>query len=515
MERAILGHPVTTNSRSFVFALAPAAIAVVILASQIQQSRSDKEPINASSDSESTLSKLAPISSAEAHAPAERTVDLLSTTEPATAGALSSGLTLEIPLYSDQPPPEAPNNNIESTLELPSDSATNPEKNALRTQAKAPHAEHGASEILKVRRGDSLSSLLSGAGIVAADWLAVSRLQGDARALHRLQPGDTLEIRRDKNSLLELKLPLNKMRTLVVARDANGFQQRVAERVVEYRRAQREATIQSSMYLAALEVGISDRMIMEFAEIFAWDIDFSRDVREGDLMRVIFDEPFDLETGEQVGNARIIAAEYIQANSRKFEAIHYEPKDGFAGYFNADGRPLRKAFLRTPVEFARISSRFSRARKHPVLNKVRAHKGVDYAAQHGTPIRATGSGRVAFAGRKGGYGRTVIIKHNGQYKTLYAHMSRYVKGLRSGDRVKQGDIIGYVGSSGLATGPHLHYEFHKNGRHTDPLSVKLPAADPLPQQEMARFREHSNPLLKALAQISDNSQVARAEVSSL
>lgn len=499
MERVILGHPVVTNSRSFIFTLVPALAAVVILGSHIQQPTSHTLAQPAKKAHEIALSSFAPISAAEAHSPVESSVDFFALTDPASTFSQHQGLSFDPPLRLDGASQAIPDSQTSDNQETADTSAQETPESKL--------------ESLNVRRGDSLSSLLTQAGIKASDWLAVARLKGDARALHHLQPGDTLDFRRDGDSLLELQLALDKARTLVITRTGETFTQSLLERPVEYRRLQLQASVQSSMYVAALDAGMTDRMIMEFAEIFAWDIDFTRDVREGDSMRVIFDEPHDPQTGEVIGNRRIVAAEYIGANHQSFKAIHYQPESGFEGYFDADGRPLRKAFLRTPVEFARISSRYSRGRKHPILNKVRAHKGVDYAAKHGTPIRATGSGRIAFAGTKGGYGRTVIIKHNEQYKTLYAHMSRYAKGLRNGDRVQQGEIIGYVGSSGLATGPHLHYEFHKNGRHRDPLSVKLPAADPLPKTELARFQLHSSPLLEALAQIGDDAQLAQADIS--
>ena len=178
--------------------------------------------------------------------------------------------------------------------------------------------------------------------------------------------------------------------------------------------------------------------------------------------------------------------------------MRYTDKHGNSSYYNADGSSLRKAFIRTPVDFARISSRYSTGRRHPILNTIRAHKGVDYAAPRGTPIKATGDGRVITAGRKGGYGNTVVIKHGKRYKTLYAHMQGFAKGIRSGSTVKQGQIIGYIGTTGLSTGPHLHYEFLVNGTHVDPLSQKLPAADPIDPSEKQRFVEYSKPLLAKL-----------------
>jgi murein DD-endopeptidase MepM/ murein hydrolase activator NlpD len=197
----------------------------------------------------------------------------------------------------------------------------------------------------------------------------------------------------------------------------------------------------------------------------------------------------------------------LEKRGKVYTAVRYTDKNGNSSYYSEDGSSLRKAFIRTPVDFARISSRFSNGRKHPILNKIRAHKGVDYAAPRGTPIKAAGDGRVTLAGRKGGYGNTVVIKHGQRYQTLYAHMNGFAKGIRSGSNVKQGQIIGYIGTTGLSTGPHLHYEFQVNGVHVDPLSQKLPTSDPIHASEKQRFAQLSQPLIAKL-DASKNTQVA-------
>lgn len=247
--------------------------------------------------------------------------------------------------------------------------------------------------------------------------------------------------------------------------------------------------------MAASNAGLDDSLAMELAFIFGWDIDFAQDIRKGDRFSVIYEEIF--RHGEKIGNGDIVAAEFVN-QGRKLQAFRYTSPDGSSQFFSADGKAMRKAFLRTPVDFARISSHFNLGRRHPILNRIRAHKGVDYAAATGTPIKAAGNGKVEFKGRKGGYGNTVIIKHGSSYSTLYAHMSRFGRGIHNGSRVQQGQIIGYVGSSGLATGPHLHYEFRVNGSHVNPLTVKLPAADPLPQKYKEDFRRSITPVLAQL-----------------
>ena len=214
--------------------------------------------------------------------------------------------------------------------------------------------------------------------------------------------------------------------------------------------------IDSSLFEAGQRVGLSDNLIMQMAEIFGWDVDFALDIRAGDRFALVFEEQF--KDGEKIGEGPIIAAEFINLG-RRIRAVRYVDPEGKTDYFSPDGRSMRKAFLRTPVNFARISSRFSFSRRHPILHKMRAHRGVDYAAPRGTAVKASGDGRVIFASRKGGYGRTIIIRHGSAYTTLYAHLARFSKGVRPGKRVEQGQVIGYVGSTGLATGPHLHYEY--------------------------------------------------------
>jgi murein DD-endopeptidase MepM/ murein hydrolase activator NlpD len=246
-------------------------------------------------------------------------------------------------------------------------------------------------------------------------------------------------------------------------------------------------------------------MIMELAAIFGWDIDFALDIRRGDHFTVVYQEYY-LE-GKKVRDGDILAAEFTN-QGKSYRAIRYVDADGNAGFYTPEGLSLRKAFLRTPVKFSRISSRFTLHRKHPILNRIRAHKGVDYAAPRGTPIRATGDGKVVFRGRKGGYGRTIVIQHGSKYSTLYGHMSRYNGKVKLGRRVRQGQVIGYVGSSGLATGPHLHYEFRIDGVHRNPLTVKLPVAEPIAKRYRDDFQKLATPLIAQL-ELLTRSLVAR------
>ena len=216
------------------------------------------------------------------------------------------------------------------------------------------------------------------------------------------------------------------------------------------------------------------------------------DIRKGDQFTILYEDQY--VDGEFIGHGNILAAEFIN-NGRRYQAVRYTDSGGKTDYYSLDGMIMRFVFFRTPVELARISSGFNLKRKHPILNKIRAHKGVDYAASRGTPIKSTGNGKIVHRGKKGGYGKTIVIKHGTKYSTLYAHMSNYRKGLKVGSRVKQGQVIGYIGSSGLATGPHLHYEFRVNGVHRNPLRIKLPGAEPLKKKYHEDFNRKADALL--------------------
>ena len=244
-------------------------------------------------------------------------------------------------------------------------------------------------------------------------------------------------------------------------------------------------TINNSLYESAVREGLSDSLIMDLVYLFGWDIDFIFDIRPGDKFDVLYEDFY--WKGKQVKNPDIKAARFLRGN-KVYTAIRYFYKDGTKEYFSLRGKNVKKAFLRTPVEFSYISSKYNLNRKHPVLNKIRAHTGVDYAAPKGTPIISTSSGSVSYIGNKGGYGKLIEIKHSEDYSTRYAHLFKYKKGLKLGDKVSQGEVIGYVGKSGLATGYHLHYEFRVNGMHTDPLTVKLPDAEPIGDSEKEGFQ---------------------------
>lgn len=382
------------------------------------------------------------------------------------------------------------------------DTAQQTEVSVTETQAEAVPA---ASETpldwqeVTVKSGDNLSLIFPRVGLSARDVYNVAQTGDAIKPLLSLKPGQTLRFglsQQDvKTTLEKLELKLSPIETLQLSKTEDGFTTETLTREVDSRQKQVAGQIESSLFGAGLKAGMSDKLIMELAHIFGWDIDFALDLRQGDSFKVIFEESY--LDGEKFDDGNILAAEFTN-RGKTFRAVRFTDAEGDSHYYAPNGDSMRKTFTRTPVHFSRISSRFNPNRKHPILKTARPHRGVDYAAPTGTPILATGDGKVSFAGTKGGYGRTVILSHGGKYTTLYAHMSRFKKGLRNGQRVKQGQTIGYIGSSGLATGPHLHYEFRVNGVHRDPLTVALPKAEPLNAKYMAEFKQQSQPLLAQL-----------------
>ena len=348
---------------------------------------------------------------------------------------------------------------------------------------------------ITVRRGDSLAAIFKRHEIPLGELHAIMQLGRITRNLNALHPGDTLRLKLDPQQRVEqMVFDIDRLSALQVSRQGETFAARVVEHELDRRLTQSSGVIETSLFEAGKAAGLDDGLIMEMTAIFGWDIDFVLDIRRGDQFTLIYEEQY--LNGKKVKDGPIIAAEFINQD-RRVHAIRYTDQEGRSDYYSPEGYSMRKAFLRTPVDFRRISSRFGK-RHHPILNRLRMHHGVDYAARSGTPIKAAGDGKVVYRGRKGGYGRVIILQHGGRYSTLYAHMSGYKRGLRVGSRVKQGQTIGYVGSSGRATGPHLHYEFRVNGVHRNPLTVKLPKAEPIKPVYKAEFLDLAQ---KRLAQL--------------
>lgn len=354
------------------------------------------------------------------------------------------------------------------------------------------------AQTVSVTNGDTLSTLFAKVGLSANVLHEVLGSSKEAKQFSRLKIGQELEFQLDPEGRLEsLRSKISDLESISLARSDSGFAFKREMVKPEVRNAYARGVIASSLFLSAKRAGLSHGLTMDLANIFGYDIDFAMDIREGDEFELVYEEK--VVNGKRVGSGNILSARFTN-RGKTFTAVRYTNKQGDSSYYSADGTSMRKAFIRTPVDFARISSRFSNGRRHPILNKIRAHKGVDYAAPRGTPIKAAGDGKIALAGRKGGYGNTVVLQHGSRYRTLYAHMQGFAKGIRTGGSVKQGQIIGYIGTTGLSTGPHLHYEFQVNGIHVDPLSQKLPMADPIASSEKTRFLQLSKPLMARMDQ---------------
>jgi murein DD-endopeptidase MepM/ murein hydrolase activator NlpD len=348
-----------------------------------------------------------------------------------------------------------------------------------------------------VRRNDTLERIFRQLRLSLEDLAAIRSLPGMRDGLDSLKPGELITFIHIDGALQSLVRRISETSTLSVTRDASGFAAEVKETPLDLRLHHVHGDIDSSLFAAARAAGVSSDVIMRLAnDIFGWDIDFALEIQPGDQFTMIYEKKF--RDNEYIGDGKILAAEFVN-DGRTYRALRFESADGeVADYFTADGRSMRKQFLRAPLDFTRISSNFNPRRLHPVLNRIRAHQGVDYAAPAGTPIKAAGDGRVRFLGTKGGYGKMVELEHGGAITTLYGHMTRHAKDLRSGSRVKQGQIIGYVGSTGSATGPHLHYEYRINGVHKNPRTVSLPDALPISPKYKAEFDSRSGSMLAQL-----------------
>lgn len=347
----------------------------------------------------------------------------------------------------------------------------------------------------KIQRGDTVASLLARLSVedpVAVNFLRTTR---DAGALRQLIPGRTLQAKTTRDGQLLSLRYLVSGTELQVEREGDGFKVSETAAVLEQRVLMKSGEIRSSLFAATDAAGLPDSVAVQIADIFASDVDFHRDLRKGDRFTVVYEAGY--SNGEPVKMGRVLAAEFVN-QGKAYRAIYYQTPEKSGGYYTSDGKNLRKAFLRSPLEFSRISSGFSNSRFHPVRKEWRAHRGIDYAAPTGTRIRSTGDGLVEFAGRQGGYGNLIVIRHQGAYSTAYGHLSAFAKGLRKGQRVAQGEIIGYVGQTGLATGPHLHYEFRMGGVQRDPLKVALPAAEPVSPRQAPAFEATAKPLVTRL-----------------
>jgi murein DD-endopeptidase MepM/ murein hydrolase activator NlpD len=304
-----------------------------------------------------------------------------------------------------------------------------------------------------------------------------------------LKRNNIVRARSINGKLVELLLAISYQKAYIIKPSSAGFEGiwegKWVEKIFEIRQARSSFVIRNGLFFDGKKAGVPGNTIRQIVKVFDWDIDFAHDIRVGDRVTLVYEEVF--HDGDKVGSQNLLAAEFIN-KKKEFRTVRFTRKDGKSDFFTPEGREMKRAFIRTPVAHARVSSHFNPGRFHPVLHKMRSHKGTDFAAQRGTPIMATGNGTVKFLGRKGGYGRAIVLTHREGYETRYGHMTRFKSNLKQGAKVYQGDIIGYVGSTGLATGPHCHYEFRKNGIPADPMTVKLPNSMSLTPTELASFR---------------------------
>ena len=340
------------------------------------------------------------------------------------------------------------------------------------------------TQIIYVKKNNTLIQLLDESGLENKYIRALIKAKGSEK-LANLKTGDKLEIEISRNQIPENIFLTSDGLNGINAKFENGlFSIYKVSKKPDVLERFASVEIEDSLYQSAIEAGIPDSVIMDLVYIFGWDIDFIFDIRPGDSFDLLYEEYY--WRGNKVKNGDIKAARF-KRGKKVYTAVRYFLEDNEKEFFSIRGKNVEKAFLRSPVEFSYISSKYNLKRKHPILNKIKAHTGVDYAAPTGTPVRATGDGTISFRGNNGGYGKLIEIKHSEDYSTRYAHLSRYKKALEVGDKVFQGEIIGYVGRTGRATGPHLHYEFRVNGMHTNPLTVKLPAAKPINEKEKDSF----------------------------
>jgi murein DD-endopeptidase MepM/ murein hydrolase activator NlpD len=383
-------------------------------------------------------------------------------------------------------------------VEFLSDAVTAPAAEELRTPFEF--------VAVTIGRDDTLDRVFRGLQLKISDLAELRNLPEVRRSLDMIRPGDVIQLTHLDGEIRSLTRRINETATLSVTRAEAGFNASIVENPLETEERMLRGTVDSSLYVAVNEVGGTDRLAVSLADVFKYDIDFVNSVQPGDSFVVAHEKQY--QDGEFVRDGDILAAEFVNAG-RTYRAVRYVSPDGRMDYYTPDGRPVRKAFLRYPVDYGRISSGFNLKRRHPVLNRVRAHKGIDFAAPSGTPIKAAGSGRVVSRGRNGGYGNAVVLAHSNGVTTLYGHMSRFAKGLGVGDRVQQGEVIGYVGRTGLATGPHVHYEYRVNGVHKNPAKVTIAKADPIPANLMADFQAQTAPLLARLDVPSSPERVAQ------
>jgi murein DD-endopeptidase MepM/ murein hydrolase activator NlpD len=408
----------------------------------------------------------------------------------ALAGAAFLGWRFYSPAPTAAPPSIA-------AADAPTATAATPAASAVASPPPIVAEQASVASIIEVvvGRNDTLDAIFRRMALNKSDLAAIRNLPGIRQSLDILKPGDSIKLKHTDGDIKELTRKVSETQTLDVVLKDSGFEAKMIDNPVETRVRTARATIDSSLFQAAGAADISDTVALKLANVFAWDIDFVLDIREGDRFTAVYEQIF--QDGKYLRDGEVLAAEFVN-NGRVYRAVRFVV-DGHAGYYTPAGLAMRKAFLRAPLEFTRVSSAFNPHRQHPILNLIRGHMGTDYAAPIGTPVHAAGDGHVSFAGQRGGYGNAIVLNHGANISTLYGHMSGFARNIRVGTRVQQGEVIGYVGMTGLATGPHLHYEYLTGGVHRNPQTVQLPGAEPLRAQDLQRFHDMAAPLLSSLA----------------
>ncbi|HXH54140.1 MAG TPA: peptidoglycan DD-metalloendopeptidase family protein [Gammaproteobacteria bacterium] len=365
---------------------------------------------------------------------------------------------------------------------------------------------------IKVQAGDTLSKIFTRLGISTKDIHEMINSDPACRHLRTLILGQKLKVQvSEEQQVVSLKLEIAPGNSLYLSRVDEGFQVEHKLVPLEKKLAFGKGEIQNSLFSSGRRAGLDHNILAQMVEIFGWNIDFTLDLQRNDTFRVLYEEKCN-EDGERVKTGSILAAEIVNGG-KTHQAIRYTDNSGHTSYFTPDGYGMQQAFLRAPVNFTRISSHFGQ-RNHPIMHRMCQHKGTDYSAPHGTPVQATGNGKVIFMGTRGGYGKVVELQHGARYSTLYAHLSRFPNGFRTGKEVKQGEIIGYVGRTGLATAPHLHYEFRIGGIHHNPLTVMLPKRSPIQESNKRHFIVHAKEMIRLLDTHEGKINVASSKPSS-
>lgn len=367
-------------------------------------------------------------------------------------------------------------------------------------EAAQQSAEKAFIKQVTVQQGDNLSSLFRQVGLNAQDLFRIVNSSEESSVLNRLFPGNQLSFYiPEPGQLKRLEVFTSPLEGYVFTLVDARYEVEPIQRTADVVNVMRQGRIADSLFLAGQRADIPAGVIMSMADVFGGVIDFLMDPRQGDEFSIIYEEKY--LDGQFIGTGDVLAAQFVN-QGREHIAVRYETANGDIGFFNPEGESMQKAFLKNPLDVFRISSNFNPNRMHPILNTIRAHRGTDYAAPTGTPVRATADGTVTWAARNGSYGKLIIVEHHGSFETRYAHLNDYAADIKKGSKVRQGQIIGYVGATGGATGPHLHYEFLVGGVHKDPRTVleQMPQAIALDESEMERFREYSREILRQFRQ---------------